>query len=300
MNDHQWQYQMTQLISQQLTKSKDPQAVGYLCAAVGLPRSTFYRQRDFDQIPIYDMEVRDLIQRIALIYPYYGYRRISAELQRKGFPVNHKRVLRLMRADNLLCLRSKRSFVSTTDSRHKLTVYPNLIPDLVLSNINQLWVADITYIRLFDEFIYLAVILDAFSRRVIGWELSSYIDTELTLSALRMALRSRRPLPQNLIHHSDRGVQYAATAYTQLLHDHDVQISMSRPANPYDNAKAERFMRTLKHEEVYLTEYQNLIEARKSISQFLEKVYNRKRLHSAIGYVPPVEFEQSLKSKSYT
>jgi putative transposase len=197
-----------------------------------------------------------------------------------------------IRKDNLLCLR-RRAFVRTTDSNHSLTVYPNLARGLVLSNINQLWVSDITYIRLRREFVYLAVVLDAYSRRCIGWALSRHIDTELALAALRMALRTRT-VPAGLVHHSDRGVQYAAADYVALLHEHQIQISMSRTGNPYDNAKAERFMRTLKYEEVYLNDYDTLAEVLASVQHFIDAVYNRKRLHSAIGYLPPVEFEASL------
>ncbi len=198
-----------------------------------------------------------------------------------------------MREDNLLCLRRKRAFVITTDSRHSQPLYPNFAREMVVTSINQLWVADITYIRLAREFIYLAVILDAFSRRVIGWALERHLDAELTLAALRMALTVRAVQP-GLVHHSDRGVQYASSDYTELLVEYGIQISMSRRANPYDNAQCERFIRTLKYEEVYLSDYDTLAEARISITHFLEEVYNRKRLHSSLGYVPPVEFEQSL------
>jgi transposase InsO family protein len=194
--------------------------------------------------------LRDHIRRIALDWPEYGYRRITAELHRRGVEVNHKRVLRLMREDNLLCLR-KRRFISTTDSRHSLTIYPNLVPGLTLSSINQLWVSDITYIRLLRGFVYLAVVLDAYSRRAIGYALEPYLEAELALEALRMALASR-DIEAGLVHHSDRGVQYASSAYTDLLKERGIRISMSRRGNPYDNAKAERFMKTLKYEEVYL------------------------------------------------
>lgn len=197
-----------------------------------------------------------------------------------------------MRADNLLCLR-RRAFVRTTDSNHKLTVYPNLARALVLSNINQLWVADITYIRLLREFIYLAVLLDAYSRCCIGWALSRQIDASLPLGALRMALQTR-PVVPGLIHHSDQGTQYASYDYVAVLQEYKIQISMSRKGNPYDNAKAERFMRTLKYEEVYMNDYETLAEVRASVQHFIEAVYNRKRLHSAIGYLPPAEFEASL------
>jgi transposase InsO family protein len=233
-----------------------------------------------------------LIQKIAVSMPAYGYRRVGAELKRRGEVVNHKRVRRIMREDNLLCLR-QRSFVHTTDSNHRFTIYPNLARDMTPTRINQLWVADITYIRLLCEFVYLAVILDAFSRRVIGWELGRTLEAELTVAALRKALAARRIQP-GLVHHSDRGVQYASIEYTNLLKDHGIQISMSRRGNPYDNAQAESFMKTLKYEEVYRSEYRDEQEARREIKRFLEKVYNERRLHSALDYLPPAEFERNL------
>lgn len=259
---------------------------------LALSRATHYRQQTSLPQPDPDTELRDRIQRVALDWPCYGYRRISAELHRQGIAANHKRVLRLMREDNLLSLR-KRRFICTTDSTHGLSIYPNLVPDLTISSINQLWVADITYIRLLREFVYLAVILDAYSRRCIGWALEPYLEAGLTLEALRMALATRSVEP-GLVHHSDRGVQYASSAYTDLLKEQGIRISMSRRGNPYDNAQAERFMRTLKYEEVYLFEYETLAEARSQVSHFLEEVYNQKRLHSAIGYLPPAEFEQRV------
>ena len=255
----------------------------------GLSRAGFYRWRLPPQATPVEMEIRDAMQKIAVESPAYGYRRVTRELQTHGFDINHKRVLRMMREDNLLCVR-RRSFVVTTDSRHNLPIYPNLAQQIVPTAVNQLWVADITYIRLRTEFVYLAVVLDAFSRRVIGWALGRTLEAELAVSALRMALAERKPQP-GLVHHSDRGVQYASQAYTELLKQHQAQISMSRKGNPYDNAACESFMKTLKYEEVYRTEYRDFREARRRIGEFLERVYNCKRLHSALGYVPPAEFE---------
>ncbi len=243
------------------------------------------------------MNLRSKIQNIALHWPAYGYRRVHRELIRCGWRVNHKRVLRLMRVDNLLCLR-RRKFILTTDSKHGLPIYPNLAKALVLTSINQLWVADITYIRLAVEFLYLAVLLDAFSRSCVGWALQRNLEAGLVLEALRMALQQRRPQP-GLVHHSDRGVQYAARDYTAQLEQHGIRISMSRRGNVYDNALAESFIKTLKYEEVYRTEYRNLEEAKAAMQEFLEKIYNQKRLHSALGYRPPREFEQSLSLASH-
>lgn len=274
------------------------ESVKRACAALCLPRSTWYRLQGGNLLADPDIELRDRIQKIALAKTVYGYRRMTKELARSGVIANHKRVLRIMREDNLLCLR-KRHFIATTDSDHGLPVYPNLAAGLLVEQINQLWVSDITYIRLRGEFIYLAVILDAYSRRVIGWELSRRIDTQLTLAALKMALGNRHVQP-GLIHHSDRGVQYAAIEYTSLLRESGIAVSMSRRGNPYDNAQAESFMKTLKYEEVYLSEYANLGEARERIGHFLEQVYNQERLHSRIGYVPPAEYEGLVPDQNRT
>jgi len=261
-----------------------------LCGLLSLSRSTFYRCRHGNMSARNDTDLRNEIQRIAVEMPFYGYRRITKELHRRGYGVNHKRVRRMMREDNLLCVR-KRKFVCTTDSGHGQPVYANLAQNLSLSGINQLWVADITYIRLHSEFVYLAVILDPFSKRCIGWNVSRRLDDSLSLEALRMAL-TERGATVGLVHHSDRGVQYASKDYTGLLKAHDIAISMSRAGNPYDNAYAESFIKTLKYEEVYLSEYESLADARASIEHFIENVYNQKRLHSSIGYLPPAEFEQ--------
>jgi putative transposase len=267
-----------------------------MCEVGQVSRATFYRfDPDWD-LSDEDLDLRDEIQRVALEFPCYGRPRITAELKRRGWEVGHRRVGRIMREDNLLCLR-KRKFVVTTDSNHNLRVYPNLAGSMTLTGINQLWIADITYIRLEMEFVYLAVVLDAFSRRVIGWALDRHLEDDLAIAALEMAFRRRSP-PEGLTHHSDRGVQYASNDYTGLLKEHGVRISMSRSGNPYDNATCESFMKTLKYEEVYRQEYRDLADARASIERFLEKIYNGKRLHSALGYRPPIEFELSLLTAS--
>ena len=270
-----------------------PIPVERLCGLAGVSRAGFYRYRSAAPESDPNMDLRDEIQRIAVEWPCYGWRRVHAELWRRGWVVNHKPVRRIMRQDNLLCIRRRKFVVATTDSKHDRPVYPNLAKGMKLTGINQLWIADITYIRLETEFIYLAVVLDAYSRRVIGWALGRTLEDDLTIAALRMALLLRSPGP-GLVHHSDRGVQYASYAYTEILKQHQIRISMSRKGNPYDNAACESFMKTLKYEEVYRQEYRDLAEAQASIEQFLEKIYNSKRLHSALGYLPPVEFELSL------
>jgi putative transposase len=263
----------------------------------GVSRAGFYRfEEDRLARPDRDMDLRDALQQIALEWPSYGRPRITAELRRQGWRVNPKRVGRLMREDNLLCVR-KRKFVVTTDPNHSRKVYPNLAGQMALSGIDQLWVADITYIRLETEFVYLAVVIDAFSRRVVGWALDRNVEDELTLAALRMALELRRPAP-GLVHHSDRGSQYASGDYTDVLKAQGCQISMSHKASPWENAGCESWMKTLKYEEVYRQEYRNLAEARASIERFIEKVYNQKRLHSALDYRPPAEFERALSVRT--
>jgi transposase InsO family protein len=261
-----------------------------------ISRAGFYRQQaGFARRVDPDMDLGDAIQRIALEMPSYGRPRITRELRNRGWKVNPKRVYRVMREDNLLCVR-RRKFVVTTDSAHGLRVYPNLARQMVLTDVDQLWRADITYIRLREEFVFLAVIVDAYSRRVIGWALDRTLETDLPLTALRMAL-ARRTIAPGLVHHSDRGVQYASHEYSGLLQEHGIVISMSRKGNPWDNAACESFIKTLKYEEVYRNEYRDLADARASMQQFLEGIYNRKRLHSALGYVPPAEFEAHLAAQ---
>lgn len=292
---------MTQLLSQVAQETpRGARAVQRLSAALDVSRATYYRQRRAVPAPasVNEPKVRQAINQIALEMPTYGHRPMTAELERRGLPVGRDRVLRYMREAHLLC-RPRRAFVATTDARHDRKIFPNLARALVVTEPDQLWVADITYIRLRQEFVYLAILLDAFSRRVIGWALERHMMTELALSALQMAL-STRQLKSGLMHHSDRGKQYAAAQYVSLLIKHQIRISMSRSGNPYDNAKAERFMRTVKYEEVYLADYQSLTEARASISHFIDEVYNRKRLHSALGYRPPVEFEQRFSQPLLT
>jgi putative transposase len=268
--------------------------VGRMCELTQVSRAGFYRWRrqPTPTVGADEMELRDEVQRIALEQPCYGWRRVTRELRKHGWTVNHKRVRRIMREDNLLCVR-KRKFVVTTDSKHGRQVYDNLAQQLTLTGIDQLWVADITYIRLETEFVYLAVILDAFSRRVIGWELDRTLEDDLPLAALRMALALRQPAP-GWVHHSDRGSQYASGEYTELLKEHGCQISMSHKASPWENARCESWMKTLKTEEVYRQEYRDLAEARALITRFIDQVYNQQRMHSALDYRSPVEFEQAL------
>jgi putative transposase len=265
--------------------------VAPLCEAFGVNRAWYYARLAAPAQTEADIALRDAIERIVLSCPGYGYRRVTAELHRQGYRVNHKRVLRIMHAEALLC-QLKRHFVVTTDSRHDLATYPNLLAAAPLTGPNQAFVADITYIRLPQQFVYLAAILDAYSRYCVGWHLSATIDTQLTLQALEMAL-TRRSVAAGWIHHSDRGVQYAATAYIERLRRADARISMSAKGNPYDNAKAESFFKTLKVEEVYLNDYRSLHEAEANIGPFIEDVYNTKRLHSSLGYLPPAEFEMA-------
>jgi putative transposase len=265
------------------------------CQLLGLNRGSYYRIREAPAPAVDALALRQAMEQVVLEFPAYGYRRVTKSLQRAGWRVNHKRVLRLMREERWLC-RWKRRWVRTTDSQHGLTVYPNLLKQAgwrSLTGIDQAWVADLTYIRLPESFCYLAALLDAYSRKVVGWELSQEIDARLAVAALEQALKARKPAP-GWIHHSDQGVQYACRDYVQVLEAAGARISMSGKGRPRDNAQAESFMRTLKHEEVYLQDYQTFAEAKQAIGRFIEAVYNEKRLHSSLGYRPPSEFEELL------
>lgn len=267
-----------------------------VCQDLDLSRSSYGRWRARRAAPDKDAVERKALLKIATQRPSCGVRTLRAHLGRAGLPIGRKRLRRLMREEGLV-VKPRRRYVKTTDSNHTLAVYPNLTRELVLTDINQLWVADLTYVRLAAHFIYVAVILDAFSRRVIGWAISRNLRADFTVDALRMALR-RRGAPAGLIHHSDRGSQYASNDYTGLLKDRGVAISMSAKGNPYDNAKAESFMKTFKYEEVYMMEYADEADARRRIGSFLDRIYNKERLHSALGYLPPAEFEQTLATRT--
>jgi len=269
-----------------------------LCRVFGVSRSWYRERPGPEEKAARGVKLRDAIERIVLEFPGYGYRRVTKELHRRGWTVNHKKVLRVMREESLLC-RLKRHFKPTTDSTHPFGRYPNLVKETVVDAPDAVWLADITYVRLPTSFCYLASIIDDYSRYCVGWSLSRFIGTRLTLCALEMALAARRPAP-GLIHHSDQGVQYASSEYVLRLEEAGALISMAAVGNPYENAKAESFFRTLKMEEVYLKDYRDFEEAEENIAEFIEEVYNQKRLHSSLGYLPPVEFEaiHALKARS--
>jgi putative transposase len=267
------------------------------CETMGINRVWFYKNNSLlsNHDGTMDLKIKKMIEKIIRDFPGYGYKRVSKQLQRQNHIINHKKVYRIMYENNILYKKKKKFKILTTDSNHNLPVYPNLAKGLKVTKLNQLWVADITYILLPGGHVYLAVIIDVFSRKCIGWELSRNIDTDLVLNALKMAIRKRRHLGfESLIHHSDQGVQYASHEYVNLLKEISAKISMCRKGNPYDNAFVESFMKTLKAEEVYVSEYLTFEDAYKNIKRFIEIVYNKKRLHSGIGYKPPVEFEKEV------
>jgi putative transposase len=274
-----------------LPQGNPPASVERMCTLADVSRAAYYRDWEKTSPLCEETELRGTVQRLAVAHRAYGYRRIGALLRREGRVVNHKRLVKIMREDNLLCLRKPAFRPATTDSNHRWRVWPNLARRMTPMGPNRLWVADITYVHLAEAFVYLAVVLDAFSRKVVGWALENYLTASLALSALEMALCSRKIVPGELVHHTDQGVQYACGDYITRLQDAGIQPSMSRPGCPYDNAMAESFMKTLKAEEINATTYQNIDHARSAIGGFIDDVYNRQRLHSALDYLSPVEFE---------
>jgi transposase InsO family protein len=265
-----------------------------MCELAGVSRASFYRNWEHKEPTVAEMAVRDAIQRAALAHRYYGYRRIAAYLHRQGFMVTPKKVRRLMRADNLMAVRRRR-FVVTTESGQRFRVHPNLAENLEITDINQLWVADLTYLRLEQEFVYLAVVLDAYSRRVIGWALGRSLEVRLTLEALELAITARQPKP-GLVHHSDQGIQYVSQSYVDRLESCGAILSMSRPGSPWENGRCESFIKTLKHEELEARPYRTIEDLRDHVTEFIDQIYNVKRLHSALAYRSPVEFEQQHES----
>jgi putative transposase len=262
-----------------------------MCELGGVSRASFYRDWEQKAPSEAEMALRDAVQQMALAHRDHGYRRITPLVQRAGFVVGEEKVRRILRTDNLLAVR-RRKFVATTDSNHRFRVHPNLAESMELTAVNQLWVADITYIRLRREFVFLAVVLDAFSRKAIGWELGRSLETKLALAALEAAIASRHPKP-GLVHHSDRGTQYASNEYVKRLEDCGAHLSMSRPASPWENGKCESFIKTLKREEIDARRYASFAELRQHVDEFMEQIYNKVRLHSALGYRSPEEFERS-------
>jgi putative transposase len=279
-----------------MTRQQGELGIERLCELARVARAGYYRHWQKAAPAEADVELRDRLQRICMTHRRYGYRRVRVELRKQGLRVNHKKLLRLLREDNLLAVRKKK-FITTTDSRHQLPVFPNLAAWYTPEGANELWVADLTYIRLRGEFVYLAVVLDVYSRRVVGWQLGRSLSTSLPKQALERALSERKP-PPGLIHHSDRGVQYASHEYVALLEDNAIISSMSKPGYPYDNAYCESFLKTLKQEEIYCRSYETLEELESNIEEFIDNYYNRLRLHSALGYCSPDEFEQSQKTAS--
>lgn len=267
-----------------------------MCRAAEVSRAGFYRDWGEQEPQAEEMELRARIQQIVVTHRgRYGYRRVQHDLKDQGWIVNHKRVARIMAEDNLLVVR-RRKFIVTTESGHGLPVYRNLAAHMELTGIDQLWVADITYVRLREQFLYLAVVLDAFSRRVVGWAVDDSLHAPLVLVALRQAIAERKPLA-GLVHHSDRGTQYASQEYMALLGEHGIDPSMSRAGNPYDNARCESFIKTLKQEEIYTRTYRDRADLELHMAEFLEQYYNRQRLHSALGYRSPASFELSLRTR---